>query len=506
MTQRTVRGDYFEGRFVSIQEPSGYLQSKNPANLAESPVNFPFCYEHVDEAVQSAKRGLALWRRLAPQDRFVAVQKYREALSRRTEELALLDSFELGKPLWEARQEVLDCLSLIDHFLQLGSQTSLTTQIPEARPGVSGTIRHFPVGILAVVSQSVLPLVSAHQYFIPAILNGNSVILKTTKYAPALGQAIAECIHDSGFPAGAFNFLQGDGEMARRLTGHASIDGVLFTGTPETSVAIKKQLLDDYWKLLVIQSGGKNATVIWDDCHSSSMLKSLALSTLISAGQRYTNTSRVLVHKSLFDKVVSEFHHICKKCPIGYSAKDPKQSVFMGPLVSERALEDYLRYQGIAVREGCEEIMRGKPLERTPQGYFVSPSIYRVAKTDPKSVFQTAEFFGPLVCFYQVSDIEEAIAITNQTQFGLVASVFCQDRKVFERYLEEARVGMCHWNVPTTYSSYKLPVLGLKRSGNMRPMGSYSGYQCTYPLSSLSHSKDEKDDLPFPEALLSFVS
>ena len=182
MIQRTFRGDYFEGRFVAPLDPSGALQSKNPANLIDPPISFPFCYDHVEEAIQSAKRGLAVWKRLPPQERFVFVQKYREVLARYQEKLAHLDSHELGKPLWEARQEVSDCLSLIDHFLQLGSQTSLVTQVPEARPGLHGTIRHFPVGTLAVVSQSVLPLVSAHQYFIPALLNGNSVILKTTKY------------------------------------------------------------------------------------------------------------------------------------------------------------------------------------------------------------------------------------------------------------------------------------------------------------------------------------
>jgi len=504
MIQRIYRGNYLGGRFVPVADPIGSLPSRNPGNLEEAPVDFPFANQPVDEAVQSAKRAFGIWKRLPPQERFIAVQKYREVLARRGEELAFLDSFEIGKPLWEARQEVSDCLNLMDHFLQQGSHTSLLTQVPDAKNGIAGTVRHFPIGVLAVVSQSVMPLVSAHQYFIPALLNGNSVILKTTKYAPALGQAIAECIHEAGFPAGAFNFLQGDGEIAKRLTGHSGIDGVLFTGTPETSIAIKKQLLDDYWKVLVIQSGGKNATVVWEDCDVSETLKSLALSALSSAGQRYTNTSRIIVHEKLFDKILHEFHQMCKKCPIGYSLSENGKSLFMGPLVSERALEDYLRYQGIAVREGCDEIMKGKPLERKPQGYYVSPSIYSVPDPDSKSVFQTAEFFGPLVSFYKVSDIEQALEITNQTQFGLVASFFSKDRKLFERFLEGARVGLCHWNVPTTYSSYKLPVMGLKRSGNMRPMGSYSAFQCTYPLSSLTRQQDAESQLHFPEPLLTF--
>ncbi|MFM8269915.1 MAG: aldehyde dehydrogenase family protein [Pseudomonadota bacterium] len=502
---RTYLGNYIGGHFVTVSDPQGVIWSRNPGNLDEKSVDFPFCNSHVDEAVHAAKRSFPIWRRLTAAERYSYLKRYREILFQRSEALAFLDSFEIGKPLWESRQEIMDCLKVIDHFLQLGSQTTLETKVPDAKLGIDGIVRHFPIGVIAVVSQSVMPLVSIHHHFIPALLNGNTVVVKTTKFAPGLGQAIAECIQEAGLPAGAFNFLQGDGDIARRLTGHPEVDGVFFTGTPETTIAIKKQLLNDYWKIQVIQSGGKNASVVWNDCNYDLTLRCLLLSAFSASGQRYTSTSRIIVHRSIFDRLLKDFHIQCKKLSIGYGLASTKPLPFMGPLVSERLLDDYVRYQGIAVREGCEEIMRGKPLERSPKGYYVSPSIYAIPKADPKSVYQNSEFFGPQVSFYSVSDLDEAIEITNQTQFGLVSSLFSSDPKHFEHFVHEAKVGVCHWNLPSTQVSYKMPFVGLRKSGNMRPMGSFSNYQCTYPVSSLVLPPDSLDSFTLPQALSDWI-
>lgn len=494
---RKSKGDYIEGRFVAVTDPNGQIFSRNPGDLSIPLEPFSFCNAHVEEAVAAAKRGFKVWRRLSPQERFSALKRYREVVAAHQDQLAFLASFELGKPLWESHQELKDCLSVIDLFLQLGSQTSLETKVSEARPSQEGSVRYFPVGALAIVSQSVVPLVSLHHHFIPALLNGNSVILKMTKFAPALAQALALCAHEAQLPAGSFNLLQGDGDIARRLTGHSEVDGVFFTGTPETSIEIKKQLLNDYWKLQVIQSGGKNASVVWKDCDYDYALKALFLSAFSTSGQRYTNTSRVFLHEDIFDRFLKDFHALSKKCPIGYALVENSSEPFYGSLVSEHLVEDYFRYQGIAVREGCEEIMRGKALERSPQGYYVSPSLYVVHEPQPKSAFQDAEIFGPQVAFYKIKSIEECVSINNQSRFGLVASVYTQDKQNYLAFLEQAKVGSCHWNIPTTQVSYKMPFLGLKASGNLRPMGIFASYQCTYPQSGLSLT----GPFSFPDAL-----
>ena len=156
----------------------------------------------------------------------------------------------------------------------------------------------------------------------------------------------------------------------------------------------------------------------------------------------------------------------------------------MGPLLNDEAVENYIRYQGIAVREGCEEIMRGKSLDRNPKGHYVSPSIHLVSKPDPKSVYQKSEIFGPNVALYAVDDIEEAIDILNLSQHGLVTSVYSKTREVFQRACENVRVGTLHWNRPTHAPTYRLPRGGLKKSGNSRALGSLAWQQCTYPVSA----------------------
>jgi succinylglutamic semialdehyde dehydrogenase len=174
----------------------------------------------------------------------------------------------------------------------------------------------------------------------------------------------------------------------------------------------------------------------------------------------------------------------------------------MGPLLAEAALENYLKLQGIAVREGCEEVMRGKHLERETKGYYVSPSIHLVHRPDAKSVYQKNEVIGPNVAIYRVSDLEETIELLNQPQLGLAGAAYTGAREIYLRLAEEARVGMFHWNRPTVTPAYRLVFGGLKKSGNARPMGRFSSFQCTYPVSSWEAAEQAPsypETLPRPE-------
>lgn len=482
---RTYKGDYIKGQFVAVKDPNGEVLSKNPGNLEDPAIPLPFSYEHVHDAVLAAKRTFTSWRRISVQDRFTALVRYKETLKARAEELASIISCEIGKPLWECRLEVATTLDLIDYFIHAGSQTSVELQIPDAAQECTGKVRFLPRGVMAVISPATQPVLTPHSHFVPALINGNTVVLKASKYAPFVGQFVAELIHDSGLPAGALNVIQGNSEAGRRLVSESEVDGVLYTGNYETAEKIRKQLLADYWKMFVLDTGGKNGCLIWNDCDYSKAVHEAVFAAFATAGQRCTTTSRILIHDHLFDRFLTDFHSLAKKLPVGYGMTDGDKSPFMGPLISEAALEDYLRFQGIAVREGAEEIMRGKTLEREKKGYYVSPSIHLVEKADPKSMYQKSEFHGPNVALYRVKDLDEAVGIFNQTQHGLVASVYSGARENYVYLTEEVRVGLLHWNRPTTHVSFKLPYGGIKKSGNSRPMGSYSGYQCTYPLSCI---------------------
>ena len=245
---RACRGDYIQGHFLRITDPNGEVLSRNPGDLDEDEVPFPFSYEHVHEAVSAAKHGFASWHKLKPSERQAAVARYRSLLKQKSEELARHVSFEIGKPLWESRQEVADCIALIDYFLSEGGKTTQPLNVPDAGPGCTGTGRFLSRGVMVVITPANMPALIPHSHFIPCLLNGNSVVIKSSKYAPAVGQYMAEIAHDAGLPAGVFNLIHGDAEVARRLVGHTDVDGIFFTGPYETGFKIKKQILSDYWK------------------------------------------------------------------------------------------------------------------------------------------------------------------------------------------------------------------------------------------------------------------
>lgn len=485
---RVARGNYIQGQFRKIEDPNGELKSTDPGNLDSPAVLVPFSFEQVQEVVGAANHSFAAWKRTSLADRANFLKRYRDSLQSHAKDLANLLSLEIGKPLWESHQEVEECLALIDSFLATGNQAVQEIQLNDAKRDGKGLVRFLPRGVLAVVSPDNLPLFTPHTHLLPALIHGNTVILKASPQAPFIGQFIAELFHDAGIPAGVANVIQGDTEVTRRLTVNSNIDGVLYTGNFEAGSKLLKQGGLECDKLIVLEMGGKNATIVWEDADYKRALNECLLSAFITTGQRETSGDRILVHEKLFDRFLTDFHQLAKRCKVGYGLNEGADAPFMGPLVSEQGMEHYLRYQGIAVREGCEEVMRGKTLEKDKKGYYVSPSIHWVHKPDSKSVYQTSEIFGPNVALYKIGDLDEAAEIINQTPYGLVSSVYSRERSVYIRLLEDTRTGMVHWNRPTIDVSYRLPYGGLKNSGNARPMGSFAAYQCTYPVSSLEHT------------------
>jgi len=484
---KSSQGDYIQGRFVPVEDANGELESRNPADLDAPSIPFPFAYERVGEVVGAARSAFLSWKRMPFSDRLSILQKYRKVLVERRTEIEFTLSWEIGKPLWESKQEFSTMLTMLDDVLACRAEPFAPQQV-EIEEDCTGVVRRFPRGVAVVISPSVMPLIIPHSHFLPALVMGNTVVLKSSKHSPGVGQLIAEAFHDAGIPAGVFNVIHGDSELSRRLVSHSDVDTVFFTGSSEAGSKIAKQVAPDYWKLAVLDLGGKNTVVVWDDCHYQKALHDAALSAFITSGQRCTSTDRILVHEKIFDRFVNDLHQIAKKIKVGYALSDGPDTPFLGPLVSEAALEHYLRTQGMAVREGCEEIMRGKTLERDKRGYFVSPSIHWVTKPDPKSMYQKTEVFGPDAAIYKVGDLSETAEIINLSPFGMVATVYTAARENYARLLEESRVGLFHWNRPTTDVSYRLPYGGVKRSSNARPMGSLAAQQCTVVQSSLEHT------------------
>jgi succinylglutamic semialdehyde dehydrogenase len=313
-------------------------------------------------------------------------------------------------------------------------------------------------------------------------------VFKPSEKTPFVGQLMAECFHEAGFPPGVFNLIQGEKEVGRRLCVHDRVDGVLFTGSYEVGTRIKQDTLTQHWKLLALEMGGKNSAIVWDDADLDLALYETLVGAFVTTGQRCSATSRIIVHNSILEQFVERFHARAKAFTIG----NPFDNPFMGPLVENGSVDRYMKFLGIAQREGCELVMRGKSLEASSLGYqgnYVTPSVCWVKNAtlegSKKSVYQQTELFAPNVAILGVSSVEEAIAQANCTQYGLVASVFTKNKKVYDQCFDGLEMGLVNWNKATVGASSRLPFGGFKKSGNHFPTAVSATLYCTAPVAAL---------------------
>lgn len=452
-----VLGNYVHGEFVQPLDPIGEWTCLSPADLSDQVSRIRYSYRAIDEAAVSARNAQREWGQRSFEDRATMLKKLTEVMGCRSIEMTRILSREVGKPFWESELEIATLFEFADFLLTRFDPKS----IPPSRP----------LGVLAVIGPYCLPAERPARQFLPALLAGNTVILKPSEKSPITGQLIAECFHDAGFPRGVFNLVQGEREVGRRLSAHDQVDGVLFTGSYEVGARIKQDTLHQQWKFLDLQMGGKNGAIVWVDADLERAVEKTLSAAFHSAGQHCQATSRILVHRSKIEEFLGRFHDRAKTLKIGLPSENP----FMGPLIDSSSVDRYLKFLGIAQREGCEWVMRGKALELPVAGHYVTPSICRVKDSSPqsirKSVYQQTELFAPNVAVLEFGSLEEAIEQANSSAYGMVASIFSADRLVFEKCREELQMGAVYWNRSTRNGSSELSSVGLKKSGNFVPSG-----------------------------------
>jgi succinylglutamic semialdehyde dehydrogenase len=490
------RGDYIGGAFALPAHPSGEIPLECPSDLDLLRGAFPFAVESVDAAVDAARRAWPAWRDAAPAQRALCLERFAAEVTRERDALAELIAIEVGKARWEAQAEVDAMIAKVEITLGQGLEL-VATRCFEAGPGQTARWSNPPRGVLAVLGPFNFPGHLTNGHVVPALATGNAVVIKPSERAPAVGQAYAELAHRAGFPAGVVNLVQGDGALGAALAAHAGVDGVLFTGSWAVGRSILAATLDQPWKLLALEMGGKNAVLVCDDADLDAAASAIAFGACATAGQRCSSTSRVFAERRVADALVAKVARLLRELRVG----DPLEAgVFMGPVISAAARERHALARHWARCEGAECVVPGGPCEGPRRGHWVRPSLHRVARLDPASRYQREEHFVPDVFVHEVESLDAAIAAIDATDYGLVASVFSADRSRFERVAREARVGLVNWNAPTVGASSKLPFGGLKRSGNGRPAGAASTLYCTYPLASLEVAAPRPGRWPgFPE-------
>lgn len=483
-------GNYINGKFVVPERADGNIKDISPGDLDDQIMTVNFCSEHVDLACESAQKAFLSWSHLPLEERKKCLMRLREVYIKHENDIAVALARDTGKPLWESLGEAKKLSQKIDltieHFIHYVEEQKIHNTLPN----LQGKIRYKPRGVMAIIGSFNRPAALANEQIIPALLTGNTVILKPSEYTPFVGQLNAQIIDEANFPAGVFNMVHGGREVGKKLVGHDLVNGVLFIGSYDVGVQIKQATFNHYWKILALELGGKNASIVWEDADLDKALYETLVSSFITSGQRSSSTSRIVLHEKIADQFLDRFYKAAKKLTIGYWDKNP----FMGPLISADAVDKYIRFQEIARREGCEILMRGKALDIKPKGHYVTPSITMVNEFNSKSVYQTNEIFGPNVAVYRVKDFDQAATIVNGSGFGMAAAIFTRSADVYEKSYQDIQVGMLNWNRGTTEISPMLPLSGLGKSGNDRPSGSSSVFYCTSPTACL------EDQMPFDKS------
>jgi succinylglutamic semialdehyde dehydrogenase len=292
---------------------------------------------------------------------------------------------------------------------------------------------------------------------------------------------MARCFDEAGFPAGAFNVVQGPGTFGAALSTHREVDGLMFTGSSAVGRRIVASQGPSFERLIALELGGKNASIALDDCDLERSARAIAFSAYVTAGQRCTATSRLIATPGIAAALIARLTELAHGLRVGHPLEP---GVFMGPMIAADARDRLLAAQASARSAGYEAVVPGGVLEIPGhRGHYVRPALHVAG--DPSAHapgYSDVELFAPDLAVYVARDLEHAIALANETWSGLTASLFSASRDAFEHAADELKVGVLQWNRASAGASSRLPFGGVRESGNHRPAGILAGAACVYPL------------------------
>lgn len=449
------------------------IASLNPSNHEVIWQGRASSNDNVQQAVDAANAALSDWRQLTFKQRSAFIERFVELVAQQRDELALLISQEAGKPLWESEKEVQSVIAKL----------SISQQAYHARSGhqrhANTVLDHAPHGVMAVFGPYNFPCHLPNGHIIPALLAGNTVVFKPSELTPACGEFMVRCWHEAGLPAGVLNLVQGAKSTGQALAAANGIDGVLFTGSEATGLALHRQFAGRPEVMLALELGGNNPLVIGDLADTETALDIVLESAFISSGQRCTCARRLLVPEGAKgDAFVTRL--VAKAQTIPISAPLDLPSPFMAAMISAEAASHLLSQQATLIDAGAISLL---PCRQLPLGKaFVSPGIIDVTAMSAR---YDEEVFGPLLQIVRYQSFDQAIALANQTRFGLSAGLLGGTLAQFDYFKARIRAGIVNWNTPLTGASSAMPFGGVGRSGNHRPSAYYAADYCSYPVASL---------------------
>jgi acyl-CoA reductase-like NAD-dependent aldehyde dehydrogenase len=421
------------------------------------------------EAIAAAKAAFPSWSRSTLLERHTVLRKASDEILARKDELGRLLSSEEGKTLAEGIGETVRAAQIMDFFA--GEALRLAGELlPSVRPGVGVEISREAVGVVGIITPWNFPIAIPAWKIAPALCYGNTVVFKPAELVPASAWAIVDILHRAGLPKGVLNLVMGKGSVVgQTMVDSPDVDALTFTGSQATgqriSVASAQQM-----RKAQLEMGGKNPFVVLDDADLNVAVDCAVNAAFFSTGQRCTASSRLVVTEGIHDPFVEALIDRLKTLVIDNALK---AGTDIGPVVDQSQLDQDLRYIDIGRKEGAKLAFGGERLNRETPGYYLQPALFTEATNEMR--ISREEIFGPIASVIRVKDYDEALAIANDTPFGLSSGICTTSLKHATHFKHNAEAGMVMVNLPTAGVDFHVPFGGRKGSSyGPREQGRYA--------------------------------
>ncbi|PCK93083.1 aldehyde dehydrogenase [Pseudomonas viridiflava] len=404
----------------SLGEPFAELVSASPAQ--------------VDQAVTAARAALPAWKATTVKHRATVLRGFAEQLVQRREALIELQMRNNGKPRHEAEVDLDDAVATFNYYAKLIETQTSNSDVQLPVPGFTSRTRLEAVGVVGLIVPWNFPLVTSAWKLAPALAAGCTVILKPSEITPLVELAYAQIAQHVGLPTGVLNIVNGKAETGAALSEHAGLDKLSFTGSNAVGVQVMRNSAA-YCRPVTLELGGKSAFIVFDDCDPDQAVDWIVAGICWNAGQMCSATSRLLIQEGIAEALIPRLQVAFQNMRVGNPLVD---EVDMGPLTSQAQWRKVQEYFEIAEQEGLSCLAGGKA-DQQGQGWFVSPALY--TDVPDSSRLWTEEIFGPVLCTRRFSTEDEAIALANDSRFGLVATVASADIQRAERVADALEVG-----------------------------------------------------------------
>ena len=460
MVVSAVYKNYIDGQWVAAASGETFADT-NPARPGELIGEFARSgAADVDAAVTAARRAFSAWRRTPAPLRGEIVARATRMLAERKTELAAGVTREMGKVLVDSGYDVQGAI-ISGEYMAGEGRRMFGDVVPSGLPNRLAMTMRDPVGVVGIVTPWNLPMLMPAWKLFPALVCGNTVVVKPAEDTPFTAVRLFEILEEAGLPPGVANLVTGFGpEAGEPLITHPEVDMISFTGSRAVGSHIAA-VAGPALKRVSLEMGGKNALVVLDDADLAEAVTGALWGGFSTSGQRCTASSRLVVDRSIADEVVDRLAAGARDLVVG-DGSDPRTNV--GPIINQKQLDRVHSYTRIGLDEGATLVTGGEMLDLGTGGYFYAPTIFDHAT--PNMRIAQEEIFGPTITVIRVDGDDEAIAVANGTRYGLSAAVYTRDTGRALRAVSDLEAGLMYLNAPTIGSEIHLPFGGVKDTGN----------------------------------------